>query len=217
MGAFMNIIEFLGANLRPDDIVFEIGANQGHCIDIEADVVERVVAFEPNPQLAGHLRARFAGRRNVEIRDEAVSSEIGTATFYIDERPDAGAVGSSLLDMSRVIETSTITVNTTTIDHMVETLGIVPTFIKIDTEGAEPMVLAGARKTIETHRPRLVFELWETHWPRYQEAVAWLSPLYKLTLIQDGAEAISTYASGRHVGVADIYAKPLASSAVMRS
>jgi FkbM family methyltransferase len=205
----MNIIEFLTATLRPEDVVFEIGANQGDCLAVEASIASYVMAFEANAELASVLRFRYITTKNVCIRQEAISDKIGHATFYIDQRPGVGAVASSLLVLNDLTDTLPVEVPTTTIDSVVADTGMVPTFIKIDTEGAEPMVLAGARKTIETHRPRIVFELWETHWPRYQEAVSWLAPLYTLTRIQDGSEAISTYASGTHTGVADIYAEPL--------
>jgi len=51
-----------------------------------------------------------------------------------------------------------ISVDCTTIDGYVRKTGLVPSFIKIDTEGTELEVLKGAAATIEAHKPILVLE-----------------------------------------------------------
>ena len=48
---------------------------------------------------------------------------------------------------------------TMTIDHLVEFFGLKPGFLKVDVEGFEEEVLAGAREAITRHRPVLLLEL----------------------------------------------------------
>lgn len=52
-----------------------------------------------------------------------------------------------------------ITVSGETIDNLVKLNSLSPGFIKIDTEGAELMVLKGALRTLETARPVIISEL----------------------------------------------------------
>ena len=46
-----------------------------------------------------------------------------------------------------------------TVDGLVETLGLEPGLIKIDVEGAEPFVLRGMQETLRAHRPAVMLEL----------------------------------------------------------
>ena len=48
---------------------------------------------------------------------------------------------------------------TMTIDRLVEFFGLKPGFLKVDVEGFEEEVLAGARETVSHHRPVLLLEL----------------------------------------------------------
>jgi len=54
-----------------------------------------------------------------------------------------------------------------TLDRFCDVLDIVPTFIKIDTEGGEKFVLEGAAKTIEKYHPFLLFEYQQTNADQY--------------------------------------------------
>jgi hypothetical protein len=47
----------------------------------------------------------------------------------------------------------------TTLDDEVSDLKLVPTFVKIDVEGAELDVLQGAAQVLARHRPRLLLSL----------------------------------------------------------
>jgi len=52
---------------------------------------------------------------------------------------------------------------TTTVDELVATFGLAPTFVKVDVEGAELFVLEGMRRTLAEHRPAVLLEL-HHHW-----------------------------------------------------
>src|SRR5262249_24880785 len=155
-------------------------------------------------EMVAALRARdFPG--NVAVHELAMSDRDGEATFYIDLRPGQSAVSSSLMeldDLKAMGMTRPITVHTTTIDNFVAT-GPIPTFIKIDVEGCEPAVLEGARKTIETHRPKILFEMWETHWDRYADTFKWLSATHHLVRASDGMNALAYYTNNSASGGAD--------------
>jgi len=52
---------------------------------------------------------------------------------------------------------------TATVDQLVGTFGLAPTFVKVDVEGAERFVLEGMQRTLATHRPVVLLELHQ-HW-----------------------------------------------------
>ena len=53
-----------------------------------------------------------------------------------------------------------IKVPSTSIDSFVSKTRDPPTFIKIDVEGAEDLVVRGAKRVIEEHRPKISMEIW---------------------------------------------------------
>ena len=53
---------------------------------------------------------------------------------------------------------SSVEVRLTTLDQFVAETGLRPDLIKIDTEGTEVKVLAGARETLTSCRPIVIFE-----------------------------------------------------------
>ena len=48
---------------------------------------------------------------------------------------------------------------TASVDELVATLGLRPSFVKIDVEGAEPFVLAGLQRTLAEHGPVVALEV----------------------------------------------------------
>lgn len=112
----------------------------------------RHVAFEPLPDLAAALRAEFPG---VDVRECALYDAPGTLPFH---RVRASHWHSGLRAMGRPADQlDTFPVAVRRLDDVLPD-GVVPALIKIDVEGAEAGVLAGARDTLRRHRPVVVFE-----------------------------------------------------------
>ncbi len=200
----------LYVHVTPQDIVFDIGANVGKHSQIFAGIGARTHAFEPNPQLAEKLRQKFQNT-SVTIHEVALSDTVGEATFYLDTRPEMPAVASSLrllADLHAAGKTEAINVKTDTLDEVVRKTGDHPTFIKIDVEGHEPAVFAGGRQTIETYRPRIIFELWGSHFARFEGTFDWLHPMYHLVRVSDGIDAYDFYKTKADPKGCDIIALP---------
>ena len=128
-------------------LMFDVGANHGDKTAPFSLIANKVIAFEPDKANVEFLNFRFRYNKNVTIEDKAVSSEIGTAQFYV-VNPGSGlntidAKRKELLDID-----AGYIVSTTTLDAMIQTYGT-PDFIKIDVEGHEIDVLSGLSHPIK--------------------------------------------------------------------
>ncbi len=96
---------------------------------------------------------RFPG---VDIRRAALSDRDGESA-YVHVRDMPQYSGLRERTYPRAVECERITVATERLDDHLPA-GCAPAFIKIDVEGAECLVLAGALRTIAEHRPTVVVE-----------------------------------------------------------
>lgn len=197
-------------HLKPSDTFFDVGANIGRISGLVSGTVDKTIAFEPNPTHAAQLRRRLSEK--FIVIEEALSNKIEKSEFFLDVRPGDGSLASSLMVLSDLHESGMvrkILVDTNTLDNYVAQSGNVPTFIKIDVEGHEPEVIEGAKETIKRYKPKILFEMWETHFPRYEAFMAELSKEYYLIRLETGEDALQYYRNRKGTGVANILALPL--------
>ena len=165
------------ALLGPGDAVIDIGANWGlHTLYLSRLVgpTGRVLAFEPYPpvfdELQWHLRANDCC--NSEAFQVALGDAVGNGMF----QPGATASTGQLVARSTSAEgaQTSLTVPTQTLDAIGEQVATERfALIKIDAEGAEAQILAGAARLVERTRPIFVIEL---HNPEQDVAVGrWLT------------------------------------------
>ena len=133
----------------------DVGAHYGSYSKLLADLVGpsgKVTAFEANPTTAAGLVKRVAGRPNVSVVHSAVAEERGTLAL----RRGFGGRSATWSLEGGTADDGMIQVPTCTLD---EALGAdAVDFIKIDVEGAEMRVLAGATDVLK-RRPVLVIEV----------------------------------------------------------
>jgi FkbM family methyltransferase len=154
--------------IRPGDVVYDIGANIGVYARVMIQWMEAgtVIAFEPmtenldllqsNVRL-GHLEDR------VRVVPLALSDRDGTEDLQIDDVSSGTAVLSRVSGgkpsagrQHRGLGTKTEQVEVARLDSTVTALSLPPPAVmKIDTEGAEAMVVRGGIETLSAHRPRL--------------------------------------------------------------
>lgn len=137
--------------VSPGDAVLDLGAHLGYYTLLASLLVGRagrVFAFEPNPLNAWFLR-RHAGLnacRNVVVEEAAVLDRCGEIGF----QPGSGS------GTGHVSDSGSVRVRALRLDDFVQRHDLRPSIIKIDVEGAEGAVLAGAREVLCAHRP-LIF------------------------------------------------------------
>lgn len=144
---------------------YDVGANTGFYSILLArlDTRRTVRAFEPVPRLADSCRSNLAlaGLGQVTVEELALSDSAGTTPLYIPPSELGMVETKASLQRSFNSEVAeTITVQCETLDTVVRRLGDAPLgMAKVDVEGAEHLVLAGARETMARDRPLLSVEL----------------------------------------------------------
>lgn len=162
---FEELRDFLGVIGEGDDVVYDIGANTGLYSLFAAKECQQgtVVAIEPYPPNIEVLRQDVTrnGLDNIEIVESALSDSVGEIEFSQPTETDIG-YGSSSINAEG--DRETLTVPTTTGDMLV-TDGEVPppNVVKIDVEGAEPLVIDGMEETLTGSNCRVLY--CEVHLP----------------------------------------------------
>jgi FkbM family methyltransferase len=157
-------LDIISRHIVPGDIVCDIGANKGSFIYWLSCWVRdgRVVAFEPQPELAGALAnvCRAIGLSNVKVEAKAVYSHSGEQDFFV---PTGHQPGASLHRKALESESfTTLSVPLVALDDYFDEKDKVA-LLKIDVEGAEFGVLKGAERILRQHAPLLVFECENRH------------------------------------------------------
>jgi len=145
----------MAACLSPDSNCIDIGAHSGGILReiVRCAPQGRHIAYEPLPHLAAELAREFP---DVQVRAAALSDQDGEATFVHDRTEPM----RSTLDPHAFTDhqhAMTIEVPVERLDSVLEP-DYAPTLIKIDVEGSEGRVLAGAIETLRRSRPIVVFE-----------------------------------------------------------
>ena len=147
--------EVLLGELREGTTFVDVGAHLGVYTLLGARRVGatgRVIAFEADPYTAAALAANVArvAPGNVRVVAKAASDRIGAAGFFLSP----GTYGSSLYRRPSMASLERIEIEATTVDAEVEPADDL--VLKVDAEGAELDVLAGAHRTLASSRRTVV-------------------------------------------------------------
>jgi FkbM family methyltransferase len=157
-------------------LVFDIGANIGNRSVVFRDLGARVVAIEPNPNVAEILKFRFG--KSIQVENIGLADKEGSMDFYIASNSRISSFSTKFkehkLDSNRLIQyNKKISVQVSTLDTMIQKYGV-PDFCKIDTEGFEEQVLSGLSKKIKVLSFEFTFPVF------YHETVRILNRLNEL-------------------------------------
>lgn len=149
------IIEVIRGVLKPNDVVFDIGANIGYISIFCARLGGVVHAFEPVPRLASRIKQNALLNNlssSVYISETAISNKNSSEILYVAERKDDGS--HSLLPGVPAKKVQEIQVKTITLDDYIASSSYyIPQLIKIDVEGYEAYVLDGAVNVLSSQAP----------------------------------------------------------------
>jgi FkbM family methyltransferase len=150
----LHLLEFL---CRPDQDAIDVGANDGCYVHFLRRHAKRVIAFEPMPELATALRAKFP--RSVKVEAIALSDAAGSVALCMPVVDGVTVTGCSTVSPAATATYPGHRLFEVPMDRLDSVYSGGAGFIKIDVEGHEQAVLDGAVRTIRRCRPRLLVEI----------------------------------------------------------
>ena len=155
-------------NFKPEHVLWDIGAHHGHYSIFAASIAKgsnQVFAFEPDSV------ARAVQMKNIKLNqlenkitvyDMAVSDHDGTLHFH----SLGGNANSHIIKDDNFSDSNTIEVKTKAINTLAAELPT-PTYVKIDTEGAEIDILKAADVLLKNRNITFICELHPFAWDSF--------------------------------------------------
>ncbi len=152
------VLGFMEDFLNPGDVFVDIGANIGLMSIFAAKCVGEnghVHAFEalPKTELILHENSEINDCKNMTIHGFALGAEKGIATIYENIQINRGGASLVVDDGSEGTQ-----ISVEALDDIYAAEAPI-SMVKIDVEGYEPYVLAGAKKTLSRCRPIVIIEV----------------------------------------------------------
>jgi len=152
-------IDFLLQRVKAGDVALDVGAHVGQyavLLGALTGPTGHVSSFEPDPIARSVLERNIAlnnfGDR-VSVETVALSDENGSHTFFsLGGNSMSSLARTGLGTAAHSDEVREYNVQTMRMDDFLAARGLSPAWIKIDTEGAEVLILRGATKTLKSAR-----------------------------------------------------------------
>lgn len=149
--------------LDPSRDVVDVGANVGFYTVLAAKHIEkRVLAIEPTDYALSLLKENVESNsvsERVVVFEGVVSDAAGVVTLnFMRGREEYSSIGNIVHPAVRGVVKSEKEVRSETLDKLIGDYGLCPGLIKIDVEGAEQRVFAGATGILKEIRPVVMSE-----------------------------------------------------------
>lgn len=137
--------------IKPGMTVIDIGAHIGYYTRLLSELVGesgRVFAFEAHPDNFAVLKQNLSAKKysNVKIYNCAVSDQKGKMNLYVSPGSSNHSLLSGYTEVSGIIEVESVTIDSFLSEQGIKRVD----FVKVDVEGAEPLVFAGIKHTISS-------------------------------------------------------------------
>jgi FkbM family methyltransferase len=209
----LHVQAWLARLLKPGHIVFDVGAHHGWVSMWTLPLVGSkgaVYSFEPSPANLSILGWHRQVNRFTQwtIIPRAVSDKVALETcFFVIDSGDSpmnsltsGIPGTALMDGRDI---GKINVQTTTLDAFCAEAGARPNLVKIDVEGAELLVLRGAKRLLGESHPTLILAIHPYWLPTGQSPAQILDLLraYGYILFDSKGQQVSRVREGEYLCV----------------
>ena len=157
-------LAYVDSWIGPGAHIVEVGAYIGNHVVYYARFMRprSVTVLEPNPEAIELLRRNLVANAVVDVD----LSMLGIAAAAAADTYDLACESASNRGATRLVHNAAGQVRSAALDELIA--GPVD-FMKIDVEGMELDVLAGARRIVERSRPRIMIEVFRQHIPRFED------------------------------------------------
>lgn len=157
----LSFVSALTGTIRPGDVCFDVGGWRGYVGGAMAIAgAAQVVIFEPLPANCDRIRAlqRLNPRLPIRLVQAAVAEADSQTRFAVMPATSMGKLCDAPFQAG-VCGKESITVDVVSLDSWLERSNSpLPQVVKVDVEGAELMVLKGARRMLQQSRPTWFIE-----------------------------------------------------------
>lgn len=146
-------ITFYSQFIKPNDIVFDIGANLGNRTEVFLKIGAKVLCVEPNNRLVKRLRNKFGFK--IIVEESGVGSKPAILNLNIATSSTISSFSEDFISVaskdrfSEYFWNDKILCRIITLDMLINKYGK-PNFIKIDIEGFEVEALKGLSSPIDS-------------------------------------------------------------------
>ena len=148
-------INFYKQFIKPNDLVFDVGANVGSRVKLFLNIGAKVIAFEPQKELCNHMHGYLKRHSKFFLENIALGASAGSAELKISDAHVLSSMSNRWIDATKESGRfaqytwgKSVTVEMSTLEEKMKKYGE-PTFIKIDVEGFELEVLEGLNTPVK--------------------------------------------------------------------
>lgn len=150
-----SLVSLIQNYVKKDDVVVDVGAHKGYItllLSQKSGVDGRVISFEPDANADKVLRQNLENNDagNVTLLNVALGDKVGTVDFYLNNYLGHSSRFPNVYAQENVQKKVTVPLSTMEVvfeDEQIDKSKI--SFIKIDAEGSEFLILKGIEKTAD--------------------------------------------------------------------
>ena len=183
--------QFFAKIIKPGNVCIDIGANFGYYAVLMSALsgdTGKVVAVEPNPAVAKLLRSTAGiNSPGFHVAELALSDKEGEMLLTI---PDELFGSATIIDQKimHTLPTTAVNVKVNTLDTLMEQMDLARIdVIKMDVEGAEPMIFNGMERVLRNNRKlQIVMEYSPFLYDDPETFTKYLFKYFEIRRIKDG-------------------------------
>ena len=149
----MYLPECIINSMQKDATIFDVGAYNGDTVDqfLRIKNVKNIYAFEPELSNYEKIRNKFSANKSVIAENMVISNHTGKM-YISNEGAESSVSNKHSSDAMEVLSSK--------LDDYCGINKLVPSYLKMDVEGFERQVLAGAQQLIKEHKPLMAISIY---------------------------------------------------------
>jgi len=206
-----HVRKWVAEQLNPGSVFFDVGAHHGWvsmwALTLNGEK-RAVYSFEPSPANLSilNLHKKINSFSNWTIIPKAVCDEaVEDREFFLIDSGDSpmnsltnGIPGTKLMEGREINE---ISIQTVTLDSFCREVDVKPNLVKIDVEGAELLVLYGAKNLMSESFPTIILSVhpyWLPHDQSLHQIVEWIEG-FGYTIFDSSDHRVTSLQSGEYL------------------